>query len=518
MGQKVENQSYLIGYQEGEPLRTFHISSKMANRHGLIAGATGTGKTVSLRKLAEAFSEDGVPSVLVDVKGDLSGIMNKGECSGGIGKRLETIGVGEADMHGFPVRFWDVFGEKGIPIRITITEMGPLLLSRLLELNDTQEGILNVAFRVADDEGLFLFDLKDLRAILQHVAENASEYKIKYGNVSAASVGAIQRRILSLENQGADKLFTEPSIDVFNFMQTDGGRGVINIINAEKLMQSPDMFSAFFLWLLAKLYEVMPEVGDLDKPKFVVFFDEAHLIFDNASPALVKQAEQVVRLIRSKGVGIYFCTQSPLDIPESILGQLGNRVQHALRAFTPKDQKSVKAAAETFRANPKFKVETEISLLGVGEALVSFLNDKGEPSIVEKALIVPPLSQLDPVSESERERKFQTDLLYGRYKDPIDSESAFEMLMAQQAEKDKAEAAQKEEEERIKAEKAAAKARKDDPSILDGITDALTGNRKNSKGGFAYDITNNVARNMKNRMMNKIGRTITRSIMGIFKK
>ena len=331
----------------GGDRQPLELIGKMANRHGLIAGATGTGKTVTLRKMAESFSNIGVPVFLVDVKGDLSGICRAGDGAGKVGERMAEFGLNGADyLQGFPVRFWDVFGETGIPVRVTVSEMGPMLLSRLMNLNDTQEGLLNLVFKVADDKGWHLIDLKDLRGMLQYVADHAKEYRTQYGNVSAASVGAIQRQLLVLEKEGAEQFFGEPELNLQDWLQSEGGKGVINILNSEKLMRSPRMYSAFLLWFLAELFETLPEVGDADKPKFVMFFDEAHLMFDNAAPALVEQVEQVVRLIRSKGVGVYFVTQNPLDLPDSILGQLSNRVQHALRAFTPRDQKAVKAAAE----------------------------------------------------------------------------------------------------------------------------------------------------------------------------
>ncbi|OOF76642.1 ATP-binding protein, partial [Rodentibacter caecimuris] len=360
--------------------QTLGITAKMANRHGLIAGATGTGKTVTLRKMAETFSDDGVPVFLVDVKGDLSGLVQAGQFQGKIAERIEQFELGgEAYLKGYPVSFWDVFGKTGIPLRTTISEMGPLLLSRLLNLNATQEGLLNLVFRVADDKGLLLIDLKDLRAMLKYVAENAKTFQVEYGNVSAASVGAIQRALLTLENEGAANLFGEPALNLDDWLQTRDGRGVINVLNSEQLINSPRMYSAFLLWLMSELFEQLPEVGDPDKPKFVMFFDEAHLLFDDAPAVLVEKVEKVVRLIRSKGVGIYFVTQNPLDLPDTVLGQLGNRVQHALRAFTPRDQKAVKSAAETFRANPAVNVVESISTLGVGQALVSFLDEKGMP-------------------------------------------------------------------------------------------------------------------------------------------
>ena len=370
-----------------------HLLPALANRHGLITGATGTGKTVTLQSMAEQFSRIGVPVFMADVKGDLSGMAKPGGGNAKVLDRLKDLKL-EPEFAASPVAFWDVFGEAGHPVRATVSDMGPLLLARLLGLNDTQEGVLNLVFKIADDAGLLLLDTKDLRAMLQHVGENAAQFTTAYGNVSAASVGAIQRGLLALENQGADRFFGEPMLNIADLMQVDGGRGVVNILAADKLMPSPRLYATFLLWMLAELFEQLPEVGDADKPKLVFFFDEAHLLFDDAPKALLEKIEQVVRLIRSKGVGVYFVTQNPLDIPESVLGQLGNRVQHALRAFTPKDQKAVKAAAETMRPNPRLKLAAAITELGVGEALVSLLDEKGRPGVTERALIVPPGSQL----------------------------------------------------------------------------------------------------------------------------
>ena len=408
--------------------KTLEIQGKMANRHGLIAGATGTGKTVTLRRMAEAFSSEGVPVFLVDVKGDLSGIAQAGANSGKVGERIAEFDLGEQWLQNFPVRFWDVYGETGIPVRVTVSEMGPMLLARLMNLNDTQEGLLNLVFKVADDRGWHILDLKDLRSMLKHVSDHASEYRTQYGNVSAASIGAIQRQLLTLENEGAEKFFGEPSLNLQDWMQTDNGKGIINILNSEKLMRSPRMYSAFLLWMLAELFETLPEVGDLDKPKFVMFFDEAHLMFDNAANALVEQIEQVVRLIRSKGVGVYFITQNPLDVPESVLGQLGNRVQHALRAFTPRDQKAVRTAAETMRANPALDTAKAISELGVGEALVSFLDAKGTPGIVERVWIATPASRIGPATTEERQALLAASPVAGVYEQAVDRESAYEVL------------------------------------------------------------------------------------------
>jgi hypothetical protein len=405
------------------------IKGKMANRHGLIAGATGTGKTVTLQVMAETFCQAGVPCFMADMKGDLSGISQSGKMSGFIEKRLPEFGLENPQFQACPVRFYDVYGEQGHPIRATISQMGPQLLSRLLGLNETQDGVLNIVFRVADECGLLLDDLKDLRSVLDYVSHHAKEYTTQYGNVSTASVGAIQRALLQLENQGADRFFGEPSFDIYDFLQTEGGKGVMSVLAADKLMLQPKLYSTFLLWLLSELYSTLPEVGDLDMPKLVFFFDEAHTLFEDTSKALTDKIEQVIRLIRSKGVGIYFVTQSPTDIPENILGQLGNRVQHALRAYTPKDQKAVRTAADTFRPNPAFKTDEAITNLETGEALVSFLDEKGAPSIVQRAKILFPLSQIGAITEGQRLDIIKQSRIYGKYDTPVDRESAFEKLL-----------------------------------------------------------------------------------------
>ena len=399
----------------------------LANRHGLITGATGTGKTVTLQSLAQAFSSIGVPVFMADVKGDLSGIAKAGGANARVAERIKALKL-DVRFEACPTVFWDVFGQNGHPVRATISDMGPLLLSSMLNLNETQEGVLNLLFKIADDNGLLLLDAKDLRAMLQHVGDNAAQFQTEYGNISAASVGAIQRGLLSLENQGADKFFGEPMLDIADLMQTEGGKGVVNILAADKLMNSPKLYATFLLWMLAELFEHLPEVGDPEKPRLVFFFDEAHLLFNDAPKQLLSKIEQVVRLIRSKGVGVYFVTQNPLDIPESVLGQLSNRVQHALRAFTPKDQKAVKAAADTLRPNPKLNTGQVIMELEVGEALVSFLDDKGRPGMVERAYIVPPGSQLGPVDAAERRKAIETAAIFGHYEKTIDRESAYEKL------------------------------------------------------------------------------------------
>ncbi|MDO4441597.1 MAG: DUF853 family protein [Moraxella sp.] len=484
-----------------------YLLGKMANRHGLIAGATGTGKTISLRKMAEEFSRAGVPVFLADVKGDLSGMAKAGTRTGKVGERMDEFGLGDDYLSGFPVRFWDVFGRTGIPVRVTISQMGAMLLARLMNLNDTQEGLLNIVFKVADDHGWHILDLKDLRAMLNHVADNAKEYRNRYGNISSASVGAISRQLLQLESEGADTFFGEPALNLEDWLQTDNGQGVINILNAEKLMLSPRLYAAFLLWFLAEIFETFPEVGDLDKPKFVLFFDEAHLLFDNSSDALVEQIEQVVRLIRSKGVGVYFVTQNPLDLPESILGQLGNRIQHALRAFTPKDQKAVKAAADTFRVNPNLNVSAAISELGVGEALVSFLDEKGMPSVVERAYIMPPASQLTPLSDAERASIYQNNTLYVHYKDMIDSHSAFEALNEQAAKQEMMTKQAQEQANQPKPDQ------KDEPTALDGFIGGLTGGRKKSGQGVGY----NVADAIGSQLNKQASKAISRGLMGVIK-
>ena len=408
------------------------IQGKMANRHGLIAGATGTGKTVTLQVLAETFCQAGVPCFMADMKGDLSGISQAGKMSGFIEKRLPEFGIENPEFQNCPVRFFDVFGEQGHPMRATVSQMGPQLLSRLMQLNETQDGVLNIVFRIADERGLLLIDMKDLRSMLTYVAEHAKEYTTKYGNISAQTIGAIQRALLQIESQGAEKFFGEPAFDIHDLLQVDAsGKGIMNVLAADKLMLQPKLYSTFLLWLLSELYSTLPEVGDLPLPKLVFFFDEAHMLFADTSKALLDKIEQVIRLIRSKGVGIYFITQSPTDIPENILGQLGNRVQHALRAYTPKDQKAVKTAADTFRANPAFKTDEAIMNLETGEALVSFLDEKGAPSIVERAKILFPLSQIGAITDGQRLDIIKQSRIYGKYDTPVDRESAFEVLMAE---------------------------------------------------------------------------------------
>jgi len=407
------------------------LLARMANRHGLIAGATGTGKTVTLRVMAEAFSKIGVPVFMADVKGDLSGLAVPGVENTVIADRIKTLRLTDFAFAGYPTAFWDVFGEQGLPVRTTISEMGPLLLSRILDLNETQSGVLNLVFKIADDNGLLLLDLKDLRAMVQFAGDQAEQFRTEYGNISAASIGAIQRNLLAIEEQGANRFFGEPALNLQDLIQTDtSGKGIINILTADKLMQSPRLYATVLLWMLSELFEQLPEVGDPPKPKLVFFFDEAHLLFADVSQTLEEKIEQVVRLIRSKGVGVYFVTQNPLDLPETVLGQLGNRVQHALRAFTPRDQKAVRAAAETFRPNPKLKVAKAITELAVGEALVSVLDEKGSPTMVERALMYPPRSRLNPLTAEERTQIIRNSVLYGHYEKTVDRESAYEKLKA----------------------------------------------------------------------------------------
>jgi hypothetical protein len=444
----------------GQAAEPVYLLPHMANRHGLIAGATGTGKTVTLQGLAESFSEIGVPVFAADIKGDLSGVSQPGKTHPKITERVELMQLTDFAFQGFPVTCWDVFGEKGHPLRTTISDMGPLLLSRLLNLNETQQGILTLVFRVADDNGWLVLDLKDLRAMLQFVADNAAEFRTLYGNISAASVGAIQRRLLTLEEQGAEQFFTEPVLNLDDLLQTDTeGRGVINLLAADTLMQHPQLYSAFLLWLLAELFEQLPEIGDPEKPKLVLFFDEAHLIFDGAPKVLLDKIEQVVRLIRSKGVGVYFVTQNPTDIPDSVLGQLGNRIQHALRAYTAKDQKALKAAAQSFRDNPAFDTREKLTEVGVGEALVSMLDEKGRPQMVQQTLIKPPKSQIGPISDVQRKQLLNDSLVAGVYDKVLDRESAHEHL------KQRAEQMQKqaEEEAEPKAKKKTSSSRRETP-------------------------------------------------------
>ncbi len=410
-----------------------YLLPQMANRHGLIAGATGTGKTVSLQMMAEALSGAGVPVFMADVKGDLAGLSQPGGGNAKVDDRLKTLKLEDFAFAPSPVMFWDVFGNAGHPVRATISEMGPLLLGRIMDLNDVQQGVLTITFKVADDNGLLLLDLKDLRAMVQYVGENAKQLTSQYGNVSSASIGAIQRALLQIEQQSGTSFFGEPALNFDDWLQSEGRKGYINILAADKLMQAPRLYATFLLWMLSELYERLPEVGDIDKPKLVFFFDEAHLLFDDAPDSLLQKIEQVVRLVRSKGVGVYFVTQNPLDVPDVILGQLGNRIQHALRAFTPRDQKAVSAAAETFRPNPKIDVSQAITELGVGEALVSFLDEKGTPGVVERAFIIPPHSHIGAITPEQRKAIIDSSIVAGQYEKAVDRESAYEMLKARAA-------------------------------------------------------------------------------------
>jgi len=512
------------------------IIGKMANRHGLVAGATGTGKTVTLQVLAESFSQVGVPCFMADMKGDVSGISQVGKMSGFIEKRLPEFGIENPEFQACPVRFYDVYGEQGHPMRATVSQMGPQLLSRLMGLNEVQSGVLEIVFRVADERGLLLLDIKDLRSMLDYVAKNASTYSTKYGNIATASVGAIQRAILQLENQGADKFFGEPAFDIFDLMQTEGGKGVMNVLAADKLMMQPKLYSTFLLWLMSDIYSKLPEVGDLEYPKLVFFFDEAHMLFEDTSKALVDKIEQVIRLIRSKGVGIYFVTQSPADIPDVILGQLGNRVQHALRAYTPKDQRAVKTAADTFRPNPSFKTDEAIMNLETGEALVSFLDEKGAPSVVERAKILFPLSQIGAISEGQRSDIIRQSRVYGKYDTPIDRESAFEVLLAE-SERDaqaaeEAKAAAEDAKSAEKAEKEEAKSKKPGffKKVWKAILTAITSTLATIIGAFVADkvtgtkrrksstsTTGRVVKNATSAATRTITKELTRDILGNLK-
>ena len=472
-----DSQLYVAHCAEGP----IHIIGKMANRHGLIAGATGTGKTVTLQVLAETFSEAGVPCFMADMKGDLSGISQTGRLSGFIEKRCTEFGIDAASLQfkGCPVRLFDVYGKKGHPMRTTVEQMGSMLLSRLLDLNDTQSGVLALTFRIAEDEQLPLVDMKDLRLMLDYVAKNADRYSTTYGNVSTATIGAIQRSLLTLAEQGGDKFFGEPAFDIYDLLQTENGRGVMNILAADELMLQPKLYSTFLMWLLTSIYEKMPEIGDMDLPKMVFFFDEAHMLFKDTSKALTDKIEQIVRLIRSKGIGIYFISQSPSDLPEAILGQCGNRVQHALRAFTPKDQAAVKAAAQTFRPNPAFSTEREILELGTGVALVSFLDEKGAPSVVERAKILFPLSQIGAITDEQRAELIASSRIAGKYDEAVDRESAFEKISKQRekaaAEAAEAEAQEQAERERELKEKEQAKSAKRSSGMKKSIIGSIIG-------------------------------------------
>ncbi len=480
--------------------KPIELLPRLANRHGLITGATGTGKTVTLQKLAESFAEIGVPVFMADVKGDLSGVGVAGTQSDKLMQRLAALGITEYTPRANTTVFWDVFGEQGHPVRATISDMGPLLIARMLNLNDTQGGVLSLVFRVADDNGMLLLDLKDLRAMVQYVGENAKTFTTAYGNISTASIGAIQRNLLALEEQGGDVFFGEPMLDINDLMQTDAdGRGVINVLAADKLFHSPKLYAIFLLWMLSELFEQLPEVGDLDKPKMVFFFDEAHLLFNDAPKALVEKIEQVVRLIRSKGVGVYFVTQNPLDVPDTVLGQLGNRVQHALRAFTPRDQKAVKTAADTMRPNPAFDAVAAITELGVGEALISFLDDKGRPQVTERCFVIAPNSRLGPLTVGERQAAIAGSVIYGHYEKLVDRESAYELLRAQAA----GAAAQAQ----AQASKAA------EAQQGGGLNDVLFGST-GPRGGQRDGLMQIAAKTMTRTIGSSLGRQIVRGILG----
>jgi len=478
----------------------------LANRHGLIAGATGTGKTVTLQVMAERLSKIGVPVFMADVKGDLSGLAAPGTASPKMKERLAMLKLGEPRWEGCPVTFWDVYGEQGHPVRATISDMGPLLLGRMLNLNDTQQGVLALVFKIADDSGLLLLDMKDLRAMLQHVGDNAAQFKTEYGNISSASVGTIQRGLLELEQQGADRFFGEPMLNVADLMQTDAkGRGAINILAADRLMNSPKLYSTFLLWMLAELFEHLPEVGDPDEPKLVFFFDEAHLLFTDAPKALEEKIEQVVRLIRSKGVGVYFVTQNPLDVPETVLGQLGNRVQHALRAFTPRDQKAVKTAASTLRANPKLDTERAITELGVGEALVSLLDEKGRPDVVERAYVLPPASKIGPIGAEERKRIIGSSAFFGHYEKVVDRESAYEKLKGRTEAKQAAPP--------INGKGAASGGAPSTGGVTGSLGDILFGST-GPRGGHRDGMLESAAKSAARSIGSQVGREIIRGVLG----
>ncbi len=482
---------------------------QLANRHGCITGATGTGKTVTLQVLAEAFSRMGTPVFLADVKGDLSGVSQTGVSSPKLQERLAKLGLPEPAWGGSPVVFWDIFGEQGHPVRATVSDMGPLLLARMLELNDTQEGVLSLVFKVADDEGQLILDLKDLRAMMQDVANRAAELRTRYGNVSSASIGAIQRSLLRLESQGADKFFGEPMLDIFDWLRVnEKGQGIVNILTADKLMQSPRLYAVFLLWMLADLYEGLPEVGDPEKPKFVFFFDEAHLLFNDAPKALLEKIEQVVRLVRSKGVGIYFVTQNPLDIPDTVLGQLGNRVQHALRAFTPRDQKAVKTAAQTMRPNPALDIEAAITELGVGEALVSMLDAKGRPTVTERVWMLAPGSRIGSATDAERQAIRNASLLGGKYDVMVDRESAYEILK-KRADELVVESSAK---QSAGGNEPAVKGDQADSGLMGTVSDFLfgsTGPRGGRRDGVVQSVVKSVARRTANQLIRGVLGSLT---------
>ena len=487
---------------------TCELLPAMANRHGLITGATGTGKTVTLQTLAENFSKLGVPVFMADVKGDLTGISQAGIIGAKLAAVLEERGISPPESMACPVTLWDVFGEQGHPVRATISDMGPLLLGRMLNLNDTQAGVLNLAFKIADDNGMLLLDLKDLRAMLQYVGDNGSEFTTSYGNISSASVGAIQRGLMQIETQGADAFFGEPMLNISDFMQTVDGKGVINILTADKLMNSPRLYATFLLWMLSELFEQLPEIGDPDQPKLVFFFDEAHLLFNEAPKALIERIELVVRLVRSKGVGVYFVTQNPLDIPDSVLAQLGNRVQHALRAFTPRDQKAVRATAQTMRQKPGLDIESAITELAVGEALVSLLDAKGRPSVTERVFVLPPGSQIGPITPQQRQVLLQSSLVASVYEKTVDRESAYEKLQSRVVASSK---------NAQKAPNGGAQGQTESGGILGGLNDMLFGTT-GPRGGKHDGLAQSMAKSAVRTIGSTVGREIIRGVLGsIFK-
>jgi hypothetical protein len=491
---------------------TCELLPALANRHGLITGATGTGKTVTLQRLAEQFSRQGVPVFLADIKGDLTGISQTGQIGSKLAAVLKERGVPLPDPVACPTTLWDVFGEQGHPVRATVSDMGPLLLARMLNLNDTQAGVLNLVFKIADDNGLLLLDMKDLRALLQHVGDNAKQFTTEYGNISAASIGAIQRGLLQIEQQGGDRFFGEPMLDIQDFMQTVDGMGVINILAADKLLNSPRLYATFLLWMLSELFETLPEIGDPDKPKLVFFFDEAHLLFDEAPKVLVERIELVVRLVRSKGVGVYFVTQNPLDIPDSVLGQLGNRVQHALRAFTPRDQKAVKATAETMRPKAGLNIEAAITELAVGEALVSLLDAKGRPTETERVFVIPPGSQIGPITPEQRQQLLRDSLVAGTYEKVLDRESAYEVL---QAHTGKRQAAEPETVGQPKTPRVpgAAAPQAEEGGIGSMINEALFG-RTGPRGGQYDGLVQTMAKTAARTVASNLGRQLVRGVLG----
>ena len=516
----IQDEGILIAQRNagGQGIHCFLRPDK-ANRHGLITGATGTGKTITLQSLAEGFSNLGVPVFLADIKGDLTGLSQRGTLGDKLGKVIAERGLPTPTFAAFPTTVWDVVGQQGHPVRATVSDLGPLLLSRMLNLNETQAGVLQLVFKIADDDGLMLLDMKDLRAMCQHVGDNAASYTTEYGNISAASVGAIQRGLLQIESQGGDRFFGEPMLNIADFMQTDGsGKGLINILAADQLMNAPRLYATFLLWLLSELFETLPEVGDLDRPKLVFFFDEAHLLFNDAPKALIERIELVVRLVRSKGVGVFFVTQNPLDIPDSVLAQLGNRVQHALRAFTPRDQKAVKAAADTMRANPGLDVATAITELGVGEALVSLLDEKGRPSLTERVYVLPPASQIGPITPAQRQQLLAESVVAGVYEKAVDRESAFEALKGHVQSRLSATPAQAPGLPPPAAGGRRAPAAADEPApaaapergLLDGLGDLLGGGARRTRASVGEQLIKSAASSIGR----EVGRQIIRGVLG----